>query len=203
MGVGSICDYGCHADVMRMSCGGWLIGSLAPRLPIAPLLDTNGGEGSGCRRCLLLSGFYRLPLSLACGADGADLLACSYAVGRFRSAVCDARILWIVSLRLPWLLRRDIFISCRRGRTSAIAAHRNFFRLFFYSDFRSALLLPPLSSTLIATGGHFQSFHARLLMGRSFRRASPRPLYPWRTGRGVFMPIISAASSLKRRRRIR
>lgn len=51
--------------------------------------------------------------------------------------------------------------------------------------------------------GHFQSFHARLLMGRSFRRASPRPLYPWRTGRGVFMPIISAVSWLKRRGRMR
>lgn len=152
---------------------------------------------------MLLSDFYRLPLSLAYGiAAAVCLLVPMPSVGFvLRCAMrefCGSR-----SLRLPWLLRRDIFISCRRGEDERDSGSSEFFGLFFYSDFRSALLLPPLSSTLIATGGHFQSFHARLLMGRSFRRASPRPLYPWRTGRGVFMPIISAASSLKRRRRIR
>lgn len=28
---------------------------------------------------------------------------------------CDARFLWIASLRLPGLLRRDIFVLCREG----------------------------------------------------------------------------------------
>lgn len=82
----------------------------ALRPSIAPLLDTDGGEGLLFgRRCLLLSDFYRLPLSLACGADEADLLACSYAVGRFRPAMCGARILWIAFATVagtasPWYI---------------------------------------------------------------------------------------------------
>lgn len=49
MCVGSVCDYGWRANVVPMSCdcGCLLLGSLTPRLPIAPLLDTDGGEGSG------------------------------------------------------------------------------------------------------------------------------------------------------------
>ena len=60
MCVGSVCDYGWRADVMRRSCGGWLIGSLTPRLSIAPLLDTDGGEGSGASSLLAFFGFLLL-----------------------------------------------------------------------------------------------------------------------------------------------
>lgn len=54
------------SDAMRRSFGCVFLGSLTPRLSIAPYYDTDGGEGSWCRRCLLLSDFS-----------------------------CDARILWI------------------------------------------------------------------------------------------------------------
>lgn len=37
MGVVSVCDYGGRADVVQMSCGCLLLGSLTLRLPIAPL----------------------------------------------------------------------------------------------------------------------------------------------------------------------
>lgn len=52
------CDYDGRADVMRMSCGGWLIGSLAPRLPIAPPIDTDGGEGNGGE--VVVACFFRI-----------------------------------------------------------------------------------------------------------------------------------------------
>ena len=91
------------------------------------------GRGAGRRRCLLLSDFYRLPLSLAAGAD----LLAYYRRSDFS---CGVRILWIASLRLPWLLRRDIFISCRRGRIKAVSGSSGFFGLFFYPDFSA----PPL-----------------------------------------------------------
>lgn len=110
------------ADFVLMSCGCHaadclFLGSLTSRLCQSPRsLDTVGGEGSWCRRCLFLSDFCCLPLSLACGSDGSGLLACSY--GRRSFPSCDVRgaqFLWIASLRLPWLLRRVIFVLCREG----------------------------------------------------------------------------------------
>lgn len=81
-----------------MSFGCVFLGSLAPRLPLAPSCDTGGVEGSGGSCCLLLSVSYRLPLSLACEAGWAGLMLVPMSVGRFRPAVCDARFLWIAFL---------------------------------------------------------------------------------------------------------
>lgn len=70
-----------------------------------------------------------------------------------------------------------------------------FLSLVFLTRF--PLRLTPTSSlvsTLIATGGHFQSFHARLLMGRSFRRTSARSLTHGGRAEVFFMPIIPAVS---------
>lgn len=83
---------------------------------LAPLIDMGDGEGSWCRRCLFLSDFCCLPLSLACGSDGSGLLACSY--GRRSFPSCDVRVRGFCgsrSLRLPWLLRHGILSLCREG----------------------------------------------------------------------------------------
>lgn len=110
------------ADFVLMSCGCHaadclFLGSLTSRLCQSPRsLDTVGGEGSWCRRCLFLSDFCCLPLSLACGSDGSGLLACSY--GRRSFPSCDVRVRGFCgsrSLRLPWLLRHGILSLCREG----------------------------------------------------------------------------------------
>lgn len=100
--------------VVLMSCGCRAAACFsvrsALRLPIAPLLDTGGEEGSGASSLLLRSDFYRLLLSLAAVAD---LLACSYVIGRISPAMrdfCGSR-----SLRLPGLLRHGILSLCREG----------------------------------------------------------------------------------------
>ena len=157
IGVGSVCDYGGRADVVRMSCDGGclLLGSLTLRLCPSPRsLDTVGGEGSG----------------------GACFFRISPAMRNF----CGSH-----SLRLPWLLRRDIFISCRRGRMSAIAVHRNSLACFSI-PIAAPLFTSSPSSTPIAAAGIFNPFMPDCSWSRSFRRASPRSLYPWRTGRSVF-----------------
>lgn len=68
-------------------------------------------------RLSLLASFGFLPSAALVSVwdGGGCLLACSYAVGRFRPAVCDARFLWIASLRLPGLLRHGILSLCREG----------------------------------------------------------------------------------------
>lgn len=181
------CDCNGRSDAMRMSCGCVFLGSLTPRLSIAPPLDTDGGEGSDGSHCLLLSDFYRLPLSLACGSDGLGLLACFYVIGRISPAMrdfCGSR-----SLRLPGLLPHGILFLCRRGRTSAIAAHRNSLACF------SIPISAPLfasSPVFDAYSGHGRSFNPFISpdcsWGRSFRRASARsPTSLRRTGRGVFL----------------
>ena len=58
IGVGSVCVYCGHAGVVCMSYGGWLIGSLTPRPSIAPLLDTDGGEGNGGE--VVVACFFRI-----------------------------------------------------------------------------------------------------------------------------------------------
>lgn len=98
---------GCHAADCLFLC------SLTSRLCPSPrFLDTGGGEGSWCRCCLLLSDFCRLPLSLACEADGrADL--CRRSVPS-----CDVRVRGFCgsrSLRLPGLLSHGILSLCREG----------------------------------------------------------------------------------------
>lgn len=125
---------------------------------------------------MLLSVFYRLPLSLAYGTAAAVCLLAPMpsVVSVLRCAMrefCGSR-----SLRLSWLLPHGILFSCRRGRTSAIAAHRNFFRLFFYSDFRSALLLPPPSSTLIAATGVLLILSFRPIAHGAAPFDAPRPV---------------------------
>lgn len=88
-------SYGCHTDVVLMSCGYGSAVRLRPAC-LSPRFSTRvaGRGATGCRRCLLLSDFYRLPLSLAGGADGAGLLAYSYVIGRISPAVrgfCGSR----------------------------------------------------------------------------------------------------------------
>lgn len=98
------------SNVVRRSFGCGFLGSLCFPSAYRPVLrhGWRGGERRS-RRCLLLSDFYRLLLSLACGSDELGLLACSYAVGRFRPAVCCARILWIAFVAVagaasPWYI---------------------------------------------------------------------------------------------------
>lgn len=59
----------------------------------------------------MLASFGFLPSAAFIGVwdSGGCLLACSYAVGRFRSAVCGARILWIAFIAVaggasPWYI---------------------------------------------------------------------------------------------------
>lgn len=138
-----------------MPFGCLLLGSLAFRLCLSPRLSTRAaGEVGRCRRCLLLSDFYRLPFSSACEAgDGLGLLACSY--GRRSFSPCDVQVCGFCgshSLRLPWLLRRDIFISCRRGRTSAIAVYRNSLACFSIPIAAPLFNSSPSSTPIAATG---------------------------------------------------
>lgn len=86
------------ADVMRMSCGGWLIGS--PCVPSA-YRPASSTRTAGSRAGVAVACFFRI--STVCrsrhpAAGWADLLACSYVGGRSRPAVCCARILWIASV---------------------------------------------------------------------------------------------------------
>lgn len=85
------CDYDSRADVMRMSCGGWLIGSLAPRLPITPL-HRHGWRGGG--------------------ADVVRdaIVACFFLISAAVRGFCGSR-----SLRLPGLLPHGILSLCREG----------------------------------------------------------------------------------------
>lgn len=91
IGVGSVCDYGWRANVVPMSCdcGCLLLGSLTPRLPIAPLLDTDGGEGSGAIDVIV---------------------ACFFRISPAMRDFCGSR-----SLRLPGLLPHGILSLCREG----------------------------------------------------------------------------------------
>lgn len=93
MGVGSGCDYGGRADVVRMSFGCLLLGSLALRLPIAPL-PRHGWRG-GERVPSLLASFGFLPsAALVSVRVGWAWSACLFL--RHRSDFsCDARFLWI------------------------------------------------------------------------------------------------------------
>ena len=100
-------------DVMRMSCGCRAAACssvrFALRPSIAPLLDTDGGEGSGAASLLASFGFLPSAALVSVWDGGGCLLACSYAVGRFRPAVCGARILWIAFATVavaasPWYI---------------------------------------------------------------------------------------------------
>ena len=99
------------SDAMRISLGCVFLGSLCSPSVHRPASSTRmAGRGTSEPSLLLRSDFYRLLLSLAAGAD---LLACSYVIGRISPAMrdfCGSR-----SLRLPWLLRRDILSLCREG----------------------------------------------------------------------------------------
>lgn len=65
MGVGSVCDYGGRANVVRRLAACFSVRLLS--VCLSPrFLDTVGGEGSWCRRRWLSSDFCRLPSSLAC-----------------------------------------------------------------------------------------------------------------------------------------
>lgn len=128
---------GCRADVVQL---------LAPRFAYSPSAyrpassTRLAGRGAGRCRCLLLSVPYCLPLSLACEAGGSCLLACPY--GRRSFPSCDMRVRGFCgshSWRLPGLLRHDILMSCRRGRMSAIAVHRDSLTCFSIPIFLSAL----------------------------------------------------------------
>lgn len=159
MGVGSVCDCGGRADVMRRLAACFSV-RLRPVRLSPRFLDTSGGEGNGGRCCLLLLDFYRLPFSSSggwlcwsaclfrCPSVGSVLL---YAMRGF----CGSR-----SLRLPGPLRHDILSLCRRGRMSAIAVHRNSLACFSI-PISAPLFISSPSRRLIAAGGHFQSFHAR------------------------------------------
>lgn len=136
--VGSVCDCGFRADVVRVSCG-WLLAhrfACVPPVFIAPLHrhGRRGGERLSSVAC-----FFRI-FPAMCG-------------------FCGSR-----SLRLPGVLPHGILSLCRRGRMNAIAVHRNSLACFSI----------PIAAPLFASSpvfdaysghGHFQSFHARLLMG--------------------------------------
>ena len=97
-------------DVMRMSFGCVFLGSITPRLSIAPPLDTDGGEGSEAASLLAFFGFL-----LLC-ADFVDRVHCGCR-GCFPMVYCHC------------VVRED-----EHGSGSS-----EFFGLFFYSDFRSVL----------------------------------------------------------------
>lgn len=144
---------GCHADVVRRMavCSSVRLRPvcLSPRS-----LDTVGGEVGRCRRCLLLSDFYRLPFSSACEAgDGLGLLACSYVRRSF--SPCDVRVCGFCGsrlLRLPGLLRHGILSLCRRGRMNAIAVYRNSLACFSIPIAAPLFNSSPSSTPIAATG---------------------------------------------------
>ena len=101
------CDCDGHAAVVRLRVPRFAYAP--PILPIAPL-HRHGWRG-GERMASLLASFGFLPSAafVSVWDSGGCLLACSYAVGRFRSAVCCARILWIAFVAvagaaLPWYI---------------------------------------------------------------------------------------------------
>lgn len=111
MGVGSVCDYGGCADVVRMSFSCLLLGSLASRLCPSPRLSTRvAGRGASVG------------------------IACFSRISPAMRGFCGSR-----SLRLPGLLPHGILFSCRRGRMSAIAVHRDSLACFSIPIFLSAL----------------------------------------------------------------
>lgn len=92
MGVGSVCDYGGRADVMRMSCGGWLF---APRFACVPFASrpVPSTRLAGRWGDVVVACFFRI--STVCRsrrhvrlAMGLVCLLVPMAVGRFLHAMC-------------------------------------------------------------------------------------------------------------------
>lgn len=192
--------------VVRMSCDGRAAAGSSVRLllvRLSPRCSTRmAGRGAG-RRCLLLSDFYRLPLSLACGADGSGLLACSYVIGRISSAMrdfcgsrhCGCRGCFAV-----------IYLYCVVREDEHGIGSSGFLSLVFLTRF--PLHLTPTSSlvsTLIATTGVLLILSLRPIAHGVAPFDALRPVRFTHGGRGevFFIPIISAVSWLKRRRRMR
>lgn len=172
------CDYDGRADVMRRSCGGWLIGSLAPRPPTAPL-PRHGWRGG--ERGVVVACFFRistvrrsrrhvrLTMGLVC------LLAPMSAVGFIlRCAMrgfCGSRH---CGCRGCFAM---VYCHCVVREDEHGIGSSGFLSLVFLTRF--PLRLTPTSSlvsTLIAATGIFNPFMPDCSWGRSFRRASPRPL---------------------------
>lgn len=131
MGVGSVCDCGGRADVMRR-----LAACFSVRLrPVCAHRPAPSTRLAGRRAAVGIACFFRVSLAMR--------------------GFCGSR-----SLRLPGLLRHDILSLCRRGRMSAIAVHRNSLACFSIPISAPLFIFSP-SRHLIAVGGHFQSFHAR------------------------------------------
>ena len=117
---------GCHADAVRRSvCCGASRFALLP-VCLSPRSSTRrAGRGAGVLvACLFRISTVRRSRRHMWLTGAVCLLApISSVVSVLRYAMCG--FCGSHPLRLPGLLRRDIFISCRRGRMSAIAVHRN------------------------------------------------------------------------------
>ena len=149
----------------RAAAGCLLLGSLASRLPIAPLLGTVDGEGIGCRRCLLLSDFYRLPFSSACEAGGAAYLFLWSAVGFILLCAVCADFVDRVRCGCRGCFAM-IYCHCVVREDEHGIGSSGFLSLVFLTRFSApshSYFLPRLDA--YSGHGHFQSFHARLLMG--------------------------------------
>ena len=171
---------GCHAYVVRISYGGWLIGSLRVSYDYrpAPRYGRRGG-GADVVRDAIVACFFLISSAVRdfCGSRHCGCRGC------FAMVYCHC------------VVRED-----EHGIGSS-----GFLSLVFLTRF--PLRLTPTSSlvsTLIATTGVLLILSLRPIAHGSLLSTRLAPsAYPWRTERGVFMPIISAASWLKRRRRIR
>ena len=187
------------SDAMRISLGCVFLGSLCSPSVHRPA-SRHGGRGGErrSRRCCFVrtstACYSRWRRGLTCllvpMSSVGFLLRCAIFVDRVR---CGCRGCF------PMVYCHCVVREDEHGIGSS-----GFLSLVFLTRFPLRLVInSSLVSTLIAATGIFNPFMPDCSWGRSFRRASPRPLYPWRTGRGVFMPIISAVSWLKRRGRMR
>lgn len=137
---------------------------------------------------------HRPAPSTRAAGRGADVaVACFFRISPAMRGFCGSR-----SLRLPGLLPHGILFSCRRGRMSAIAVHRDSLACFSIPIFPVRSLIPNSSpsSTPISGLGHFQSFHARCYWPLLSTRFAPFA-YPWRTGQSVFFMRIICDELIK------
>lgn len=200
------CDYCGHTDVVRMSYGGRpAAGSsvrLASRLTIAPLLrhGRRGGE-----RNVLVACFFRFPI--VCRSRWRVRLAGLLACFDVRRSVPSCGMLCADFVDRIRCGCRDcfamVYCHCVVGEDECDSGSSGFLSLVFLTRFAAPLFNSSPSAMPIKRPRAFSILSCPLLLAAPFDALRPVRFTHGGRGEVFFMPIISAVSWIKRRRRMR